>query len=71
MKKEYLKKRLIEYCRSHEYVFILYTTGVVQINIPGERFFPSLTSAYNAVFVDGCLDQMVELYDYKGWNLPF
>lgn len=73
MKKEYLKKRLIDYCRSREYEFYLYSTGVVEINIPSHRLFPSLSSAYKAVFIDGNLAErmFVEEYDYKGAKLPF
>lgn len=73
MKKEYLKKRLIDYCRSREYTFQLYSTGVVEIDIPSQRLFPSLSSAYKAVFIDGSLEEcmFVDDYDYKGCKLPF
>lgn len=66
-------KRLIDYCRSREYTFQLYSTGVVEIDIPGQRLFPSLSSAYKAVFVDGTILDCCSVveYDYKGWKLPF
>lgn len=73
MKKEYLKKRLIDYCRSREYTFLLYSTGVVEIDMPSQRLFPSLSSAYKSVFIDGNIADcmFVEEYDYKGAKLPF
>lgn len=73
MKKDYLKKRLIDYCRSRDYTFMYYSTGVVEIDLPSQRLFPSLSSAYKAVFVDGTItDCMYVLeYDYKGYKLPF
>ena len=77
MKKDYLKKRLIEWCHGHNCIFTLYHNGALLIHykehnsIYCDLIYPSLSYAYRRIIIDKDMCEMVDEYDDDGAKLPF
>ena len=77
MKKEYMIKRLIDWCRGHNAVFRLFDNGAVHIHYKDynsvwcDLFYPSVSYAYKKLIIEQDFRILVDVFDDDGDNLPF